>query len=303
MSQRIFFGSPRSKAMRDMERDPVRAEALQHVREVIQSGKYLGKTASSKESDRFVSYHYFQKEIPMKDDKGRPRKLTVDVGKKKDGAMEYRAHNFVHNNEPHYGKKVANPRGQGLEAEDKAVKKTGSIPRHGYSRPNQEKRLPTYEEIINPVSSRVNADVVALDRASRRRIDENGFLHVAVSHISKETVNPYYGREVPGWSELGIDPDKIYQGYRAGVELAGGADTFNGLPLLLGHFPESADDPQKKHRIGSLGTDAAFTGGVRDQNEGGRARSGGRSGGQGLHGRNESGGKRDRQRPGRESQG
>ena len=39
---------------------------------------------------------------------------------------------------------------------------------------------------------------IVLDTASRRHKDENGFLHVASSHISKETVNPYYGREVPG---------------------------------------------------------------------------------------------------------
>ena len=102
------------------------------------------------------------------------------------------------------------------------------------------------------------AETLSMDRATHRHKDVNGFLHVAISHISKETVNPYYGHEVPGWEKLGLDPDKIYKGYRKGEELAKGADTFNGLPLLLGHYPESADDPQKEHRVGSLGTDAAF---------------------------------------------
>ncbi|MDR1920269.1 MAG: DUF2213 domain-containing protein, partial [Candidatus Adiutrix sp.] len=99
---------------------------------------------------------------------------------------------------------------------------------------------------------------MVFDVGSRRRKDDNGFLHVAVSHISKETVNPYYGREVTDWEDLGLDPDKIYYGYRAGEELAKGAETFNGLPLLLGHYPESAEAPQKEHRVGSLGTEAAF---------------------------------------------
>ena len=40
---------------------------------------------------------------------------------------------------------------------------------------------------------------LALDAASKRHKDVNGFLHVDASNISKETVNPYYGREIPGW--------------------------------------------------------------------------------------------------------
>ena len=104
----------------------------------------------------------------------------------------------------------------------------------------------------------INRDYVALDASTLRRTDENGFLHVSVSHISKEAVNPYYGREIPGWEDFGLEPDKIYQGYRAGAELKKAASTFNGLPLLLDHHVDSAEDPQKDHRIGSLGTDAAF---------------------------------------------
>lgn len=98
----------------------------------------------------------------------------------------------------------------------------------------------------------------ALDATTRRHKDENGFLHVAASHISKECVSPYYGCEIPGWEERGLEPERIYHGYRASSELARAAATFNGLPLLLGHHAESAENPQKEHRIGSLGTEAAF---------------------------------------------
>ena len=93
---------------------------------------------------------------------------------------------------------------------------------------------------------------------SMRTKDENGFLRVASSHISKETVNPYYGREIPGWQELGLDPEHIYYGYRAGDELKKAAHTFDGLPLLLGHHVESAADPQKEYRVGSSGPDARW---------------------------------------------
>lgn len=101
--------------------------------------------------------------------------------------------------------------------------------------------------------------LIALDAGSARHFDENGFLHVAASHISKECVNPYYGREIPDWEGLGLDPERVYYGWRAGAELAAGAASFNGLPLLLDHYVDSAAAPQKEHRVGSLGTDAAFT--------------------------------------------
>ena len=99
---------------------------------------------------------------------------------------------------------------------------------------------------------------IAFDAATKRRIDENGFMHVESSHITKEQVAPYYGREIPGCNELGLDPKKIYYGYRPAEELIKAIPTFNGLPLLLNHYVESAENPQKEHRVGSLGTTAAW---------------------------------------------
>jgi hypothetical protein len=49
--------------------------------------------------------------------------------------------------------------------------------------------------------------ILAFDR-SARSYDADGRLHVAVSHISKATVNPYQGAEIPGYQELGLDPTK-----------------------------------------------------------------------------------------------
>ena len=100
---------------------------------------------------------------------------------------------------------------------------------------------------------------LAFDENTKRTFDKNGYMHVSVSHISKEAVNPYYGRDIPGWQERRLRPGHIYYGYREGTALALGAHTFNGLPLLLGHHAESADNPQKEHRVGSLGTDATFS--------------------------------------------
>lgn len=98
----------------------------------------------------------------------------------------------------------------------------------------------------------------ALDRATVRTKDTEGRLHVALTNISKATVNPYYGREIPRWRELGLHPDRVYNLLRDPAELAKAAPTFNNLPLLARHTPVSAEDHQPQLVIGSTGTDAAF---------------------------------------------
>lgn len=102
---------------------------------------------------------------------------------------------------------------------------------------------------------------LAIDEApSMRTVDANGFLHVKETPISKACVNPYLGREIPGWEDLGLKPDAIYYGLRPADELKKAAETFNGLPVLIDHHDESADNPQKEWRVGSTGTDARFDG-------------------------------------------
>ncbi len=99
--------------------------------------------------------------------------------------------------------------------------------------------------------------IIALDK-SARSYDADGRLHVAVSHISKATVNPYRGDEIPDGAGLGLDPNKVYMLLRDPNELGKGADSFNNLPLLSRHVPVSASDPQKEVVVGSTGTDAVF---------------------------------------------
>lgn len=101
-------------------------------------------------------------------------------------------------------------------------------------------------------------NTVAFDASSKRRIDDNGFMHVESSHITKEQVVPYRGREIPGWQERGLDPDKIYFGYRPSEELQKAVDTFNGLPIMLLHHTVSAESPKKEYQVGSMGTDAMW---------------------------------------------
>ena len=103
-----------------------------------------------------------------------------------------------------------------------------------------------------------NRQNLALDKSSARTFDENGYMHVSASHITKAVVNPYYGNEIPGWEERGLEPDKIYYGYRDPEELKESLSSWAGLPLHVEHHIDSADDPQKLTRVGAVGTEVVW---------------------------------------------
>lgn len=93
---------------------------------------------------------------------------------------------------------------------------------------------------------------------SARTKDSNGYMHVAVSNLTKEQVVPYMGNSIPGYKELGLEPDKVYQIYRPADEIEKAVDTFNGLPLMLDHWDMDAENIPKDKVVGSLGTDAKW---------------------------------------------
>jgi hypothetical protein len=101
---------------------------------------------------------------------------------------------------------------------------------------------------------------LALDLRSVRTMDGDGHMHVAVSNISKATVNPYLGKEIPRWQELGLDPNKIYRLLRAPDEIKAGAQSFAGKPLLIVHKPLNAEDHPYQKVVGAVGTDVKFDG-------------------------------------------
>lgn len=104
----------------------------------------------------------------------------------------------------------------------------------------------------------MNKAHIVFDKASARTTDVDGRLHVARTHISKANVCPYYGSEIPGFEELGLDAQKVYKLWRHPDELAKAAPTFNNLPLLRRHVAVSADAPMKDDVVGSIGSDVVF---------------------------------------------
>lgn len=106
----------------------------------------------------------------------------------------------------------------------------------------------------------INADVLTFDAKSVRSIDENGFMRIAISPFTKEQVAPYYGREIPDWEKLGLDPEKTYMGYRPAEELqkAETIESINGIPVQFRHHPDFSDAPAHETRVGAAGTDAEW---------------------------------------------
>jgi 8-oxo-dGTP pyrophosphatase MutT (NUDIX family) len=101
-------------------------------------------------------------------------------------------------------------------------------------------------------------DRLAFDKASVRMTDQDGRMHVELTHISKANVCPYRGNEIPDWDKLGLEPERIYMLLRDPDELAKAASTANNIPVLSEHVPVNSSDHRPDLIVGSTGTDAAF---------------------------------------------
>lgn len=121
------------------------------------------------------------------------------------------------------------------------------------------------EKPVGPFASPKMAEDAALGRVfafdkSVRSFDIDKRLHVEVVNISKANVCPYRGAEIPDADTLGLQPDKIYQLFRAPEELEKAAATANNLQLLMEHVAVDATDHKPDITVGSTGTDARFDG-------------------------------------------
>ncbi|TPL99817.1 DUF2213 domain-containing protein [Mesorhizobium sp. B2-3-10] len=97
-----------------------------------------------------------------------------------------------------------------------------------------------------------------MDRNSVRVFDQDGHLRVEMTPISKANVCPYYGREIPAFEALGLDPERVFRLYRNAEELAKAAPSFVGKPLLLKHIPVSAKEHPREAVVGALGDAVEF---------------------------------------------
>lgn len=92
----------------------------------------------------------------------------------------------------------------------------------------------------------------AFDRQTARSRDADGRMRVKNCVLSVAEVNPYYGKEIPGADSLGLKPDEVYEMYRDADELQKGAASFEGLPLMIKHVAQTAEEPRKEYIGGSV---------------------------------------------------
>ena len=79
--------------------------------------------------------------------------------------------------------------------------------------------------------SDMNPNTVAFDKASARSYDANGHLIVDSTVITKAAVNPYYGKEIPDYESLGLDPEKVYNSANIEVNLSTTIADFNVIAI------------------------------------------------------------------------
>jgi len=209
----LFTGKSGGKLLHDVGGNPLKAALIEDIPSVIQAKNYVDsgppKDKDRKDKDRkdFDKFHYFRTTVIKNvDGKDRRVRVQVDVGQRRDS---YEVNEVYH-----------------LSHDEKTKPAGSSIAGANYLPPLpselDENNIPQIFEFVNlevlEEKEDMIADTLTFDATTLRRKDENGFLHVAVSHISKETVNSYRGREIPGWPDLGLDPNQIYQGYRCQVK-------------------------------------------------------------------------------------
>lgn len=141
-------------------------------------------------------------------------------------------------------KKLANESGIGEEELEKIWKAAASSGKaKGLAKSN-------YEAYANAA---VHHAAKAKGMDSDRYIDANGCLICPNSIITGSDVANYWGREIPNYKKLGLDPQKIYRVYRP-IEELDSTETFSGKYIFTHHlldYDATTMEDARKHIIGT----------------------------------------------------
>lgn len=248
-------------------RSKLHAQAVTFVADVFQTGRFIGREELAHErKDNFVAFHKYQKQVEID---GYRVLLEAAAGELPNGELEAVDEMIAYNQRLAGKEKVGNAPASIETAKDngQAAGFVSYTDNHTpFAEDGQAHETVGYIRIMK-ITDQNGRDVtktydedrlsLAQDR-SMRSYDEDGRLHVETSNISKATVNPYYGSEIPNHDKLGLEPTKVYYMLRDPEELEKAVQTFNNLPLLSKHIPVSADEPQKDVIVGTTGSDAKF---------------------------------------------
>lgn len=248
-------------------RSKLHAQAVTFVADVFQTGRFIGREELAHErKDNFVAFHKYQKQVEID---GYRVLLEAAAGELPNGELEAVDEMIAYNQRLAGKEKVGNAPAS-IETAKDSGQAAGFVPyadnHTPFAEDGQAHETVGYIRImkITDQNGRDVTETYAEDRLSLaqdrslRSYDQDGRLHVKSSNISKATVNPYYGSEIPNYQQLGLEPKKVYYLLRDSEELEKAAPTFNNLPLLSKHIPVSADEPQKEVIAGTTGSDTVF---------------------------------------------
>lgn len=94
--------------------------------------------------------------------------------------------------------------------------------------------------------------IFAFDKQTARSFDADGRMRVKNCVLSTAEINPYRGEEIPGWQKLGLSANKVYELYRDPEEMKKAVPSFQGIPLMVKHIPQTAEQPRKEYQAGSV---------------------------------------------------
>lgn len=97
-----------------------------------------------------------------------------------------------------------------------------------------------------------NRIIFAFDKQTARSRDADGRMRVKNCILSTAEINPYRGSEIPKYDELGLKPNHVYDLYRDPEEMRKAAPTFEGVPLMIKHIGQTADEPRKEYQAGAI---------------------------------------------------
>lgn len=107
----------------------------------------------------------------------------------------------------------------------------------------------------------MNATAYVTDSAtsiSSRFEDRDGRLFVGPSVLTRAGVDSYFGGEIEGCDELGLEKDREYRFLRSPEELKKALPRMETLPLTTEHVTLSARDHDESKIIGAIGSGAAY---------------------------------------------
>lgn len=254
--QEAFFTSKSwGKLKYDMKNDPLKAEILPLIPDILTTGEYSFRELHKERKDNISSFYTYHKIVQTSEG---GKDAIVDVAVRPSHPIKYGVYNLTREGSYNYQK-----RKEYQEIENASAAHPGLSPR-GAKAGNDSVVKDSITHILEVVSIRFAdegeekevkddmprdkplSDRIAFDaQSSRRHKDGNGYLRIDASNITKEQVAPYYGYEVPGCERLGLEPNRLYYMYRPADELAKAAGSFDGMPLLFEHHETNV---RRRHR-------------------------------------------------------